>query len=79
VSCQACPDNANCRNPNPAACLEGQNCTADGFLLPQDGYWHSNFFSEQVCFAKALAVLAVTQGEALGSYVLRAKCRQAQG
>ncbi|GLI60546.1 hypothetical protein VaNZ11_002702 [Volvox africanus] len=48
VSCLACPDNAHCSYPDPAACKLGTKCDPVGFLVPQDGYWHSNLFSEEV-------------------------------
>ncbi|GIL55405.1 hypothetical protein Vafri_10963 [Volvox africanus] len=48
VSCIACPDNAHCSYPDPAACKLGTKCDPMGFLVPQEGYWHSNLFSEEV-------------------------------
>ncbi|GIL85173.1 hypothetical protein Vretifemale_13573, partial [Volvox reticuliferus] len=48
VSCMACPDNADCSYPDPATCKLDTECDPLGFLVPQDGYWHSNFFSEEV-------------------------------
>ncbi|KAG2489839.1 hypothetical protein HYH03_011642 [Edaphochlamys debaryana] len=36
--CVPCPDNAECASP----------ADGSGFLVPEDGYWHSNFFSDQV-------------------------------
>ncbi len=50
VSCKRCPDDADCRNPDPAACTDEVDgaCPPQGYLVPQDGYWHSSFFSEEV-------------------------------
>lgn len=42
TSCQACPDNTDCGRPDKD----------EGFLLPQDGYWHSSPYSEQVRHAR---------------------------
>ncbi|KXZ55163.1 hypothetical protein GPECTOR_3g310 [Gonium pectorale] len=48
VTCQQCPDNAVCSYPDPFACKTGDDCEPQGFMVPEDGYWHSSFFSEQV-------------------------------
>ncbi|GFR39712.1 hypothetical protein Agub_g192 [Astrephomene gubernaculifera] len=47
VTCAPCPDNADCGYPNPTACQK-ESCDPVGFMVPQDGYWHVNFFSNQV-------------------------------
>ncbi len=49
VSCGACPDNADCRYPDSRCVANGgEDCDVVGFMVPEDGYWHSSFFSEQV-------------------------------
>ena len=49
VTCQPCPDNTQCGYPDPAACKYGDDgCDPVGFMVPKDGYWHVNFFSEEV-------------------------------
>ncbi|KAG2493106.1 hypothetical protein HYH03_008769 [Edaphochlamys debaryana] len=46
VTCNACPEDAACRYPgepsraNPDAPI--------GYLVPDDGFWHSSFYSEQI-------------------------------
>ncbi|GLC37881.1 hypothetical protein PLESTM_000659100 [Pleodorina starrii] len=48
VACMTCPDNAECSYPDPSACKRDTGCDPTGYLVPEDGYWHANFFSEEV-------------------------------
>ncbi len=41
-----CPDDAVCNFPG-RVCKSDQ-CAPPGFLVPDNGNWHSSFFSEQV-------------------------------
>lgn len=48
TSCCACPSHATCSDP----CVGTTKCSDPTleleFMVPQDGYWHSNMFSDQV-------------------------------
>ncbi|GLC43402.1 hypothetical protein PLESTM_001469600 [Pleodorina starrii] len=46
--CTICPYNAECMHPDPSACPPDTECDPTGYLVPKDGYWHANFFSEEV-------------------------------